>query len=171
MPKTIVRVEEAVRERECGSFEDMPSDSYDSGRYRSYECPSEDEQWCNTYIDPCTGESVKEEYTKTYEVTCGQKYEVEKCVVTRKPAVTRPCSPPPPRKRFYRPPPTYCKPCCKRSLSPCPPQVRRGCNSPPRVPLNGQLTQVESKLGKLDCRFRNVEKALQDAIIALGRIR
>ena len=169
MPRTKVCVEEYIRDRNGRSLRN--SDSFDS-QDGDEECPPE--EWCNTYIDPNTGESVKEQYTKTFEVNGGQRYEVEKCVVTRSPppsaSQSKPC-PPRPRKMFYRPPPKCCQPCCKPPPPRCQSPVRRGCNSPPYVPQTKQLRTVESKLGQLDCRFRNVEKALQDAIIALGRMR
>ena len=170
MPRTKVCVEEYIRDRNSRSFRN--TDTYDS-QDRVGECPPE--EWCNTFIDPVTGESVQEQYTKTFEVNGGQTYEVEKCVVTRSPPEAgqlKPC-PPRPRKMFYRPPPRCCQPCCKPSISAprCPSPVRRGGSSSPRVPQTKQLRTVESKLGQLDCRFRNVEQALQDAIVALGRIR
>ena len=170
MPRAKICVEEYVRDRNNRSLQN--SNTLDSLEEVD-ECPPE--EWCNTYVDPCTGESVQEQYTKTFEINGGQLYEVEKCVVTRSPpVVTQPKScAPSPRKMFYRPPPRCCQPCCKPSTQTarCQTPVRRGCNTPQQVPQTKQLRTVEAKLGQLDCRFRDVERALQDAIVALGRIR
>lgn len=153
-------------------------------KQKSSMCCPADEKWCNKYVDPCTGETVKEEYTKSYEICCGQKYEVEKSVVTREPprrpcpprcpprCPPPPCPPPcPPRcpPSRCRPPPKCCKPCCK----PCPPSCRPkpSCCPPPCGIYPSDIRQVQNKLGKLDCQFRDTERALNDAILALNCLR
>ena len=165
MPRTL-QIVETSRHKICSKK--RPSMFYDSKESCRRKCP-EDEKWFNKYIDPCTGDLVKEEYTKTYEICCGQKYEVEKSVVTREPP-KRPLFPPP--RKPCRPPPKCCKPCCRPSIPPCPPPCRKPCCSPPPCAVYpSDIRQVQNKLGKLDCQFRSVEQALNDAIIALGQLR
>ncbi|KAF0300388.1 hypothetical protein FJT64_027099 [Amphibalanus amphitrite] len=44
------------------------------------------DRWSNEYIDPETGELVREEYDRRVEDVCGEKYEYERAIVTREQA-------------------------------------------------------------------------------------